>query len=177
MNGALAVLEPTAPRTVTALPAVGGMTMRLENDPEADVVNVPRAVPAVRIPPALLANPEPVTTTLVPTGPEAGDSAIVAPVFPAIAGAAPRLALVATNPIIKTMSSAPRALANTATMSPDDRFQRVTRTNRTTFRYRTHQRLASRDLPIGIADSVWETHETQMVPGDVLSSCTDGSLD
>ncbi|KQO83976.1 hypothetical protein ASF17_15165 [Frigoribacterium sp. Leaf263] len=42
----------------------------------------------------------------------------------------------------------------------------------------TLERLASADLPIGIADGdAWTTRETTLAPGEVLFSCSDGALD
>lgn len=40
------------------------------------------------------------------------------------------------------------------------------------------ERLTSTDLPIGIADGdTWEAHETTLLPGEILFSCSDGALD
>lgn len=42
----------------------------------------------------------------------------------------------------------------------------------------TLERLTSTDLPIGIADgNTWESHETSLLPGEILFSCSDGALD
>lgn len=42
----------------------------------------------------------------------------------------------------------------------------------------TLERLASTDLPIGIAEGdAWKAYETTLAPGEVLFSCSDGALD